>query len=259
MKTLLTMEQVSLTYHSESGETLAVDKLDFKVNEGEFIAIIGPSGCGKTTILSLMAGLINPSSGKILLRGEEIDKRRNKLGYMLQKDELFPWRTIKKNVSLPLEIQKKMSAQNLEYAINLLSKYGLKEFIDHYPDQLSGGMRQRVALIRTLTAKPDILLLDEPFSALDYQTRLSVCEDVFKIIKTEKKTSILVTHDISEAVSVADRIILLTSRPASVKKEYLPNFDKNLTPLQRRENPMFRIWFEKLWRDLHDETTREYK
>lgn len=252
MEKLLTLNNVGLIYHSPGGETAAVKDMNLTVYDGEFVAVIGPSGCGKTTVLSLMAGLIQPSYGKVLLRGQEVKYQAEKLGYMLQRDELFPWRTIKNNVLLPLEIRRQKTPENERYALGLLEKYGLKEFADKYPDQLSGGMRQRVALIRTLAAKPDLLLLDEPFSALDYQTRLSVCEDVFNIIRKEKKTTVLVTHDISEAVSVADRIILLSPRPAFVRKEYTPDFDKNLSPLHRREDGRFRDWFELLWRDLND-------
>lgn len=247
------MENVSLVYHTEKNETRAVDRLNFTVYEGEFVAIIGPSGCGKSTVLSLIAGLLKPSAGKVLLGGEEVDGSGKKLGYMLQRDELFPWRTIEKNVLLPLEIKRIRTRENRQYALDLLEKYRLKEFAGSFPDELSGGMRQRVALIRTLVAKPDLLLLDEPFSALDYQTRLDVCEDVFRIIRSEKKTSVLVTHDISEAVSVADRIILLSSRPARVRKIYTPPFKGDTTPLERREDGRFRDWFELLWRDLHDE------
>ncbi|MBQ9482046.1 MAG: ABC transporter ATP-binding protein [Clostridia bacterium] len=256
MKEILTLDKVGLIYHSPVGETQAVKNMSFSVAEGEFVAMIGPSGCGKSTVLNMIAGLIKPSEGKIKLNGEEVSSAAGKFGYMLQRDELFPWRTIRKNVTLPLEIKRIKNKENEDYAFGLLKKYGLKEFADHYPDQLSGGMRQRVALIRTLAAKPDLLLLDEPFSALDYQTRLSVCEDVFRIIREENKTSVLVTHDISEAVSVADRVILLSSRPAAVRKEYTVDFDKDLSPLKRREDPRFRDWFELLWRDLNDENER---
>ncbi len=252
MKELLTMDNVGLTYHSLEGETVALKGLSFTVCEGESIAVIGPSGCGKTTVLGLISGLIRPTEGQVRLRGKPICGRTEGLGYMLQRDELFPWRSIERNVLLPLEISKELTTESKVYAITLLKKYGLGEFFKRYPDELSGGMRQRVALIRTLASKPDLLLLDEPFSALDAQTRLSVCEDVYGIIKKEKKTSVLVTHDISEAVSVADRIILLSQRPASVKEIYTLDFDKDLTPLERREDGRFRKWFELLWRDLND-------
>jgi len=251
MNEILTLQNVSLAYHTKQGETLAINNLSFSVREGEFIAIIGPSGCGKTTVLSLIAGLIKPSGGKVFLRGEEIVKPEGNLGYMLQKDQLFPWRTIEKNLYLPLEIKKINTELNRQYALSLATKYGLKEFINYYPYQLSGGMKQRAALIRTLAHKPEILLLDEPFYALDYQTRLSVCDDVYNIIKTEKKTAILVTHDIAEAISLADRIIVLSKRPANIINIHNISLLEYKTPLKRREHPDFAKWFEKLWKELN--------
>ena len=207
MNKLLELKNVGLTYQTLNDEICAIDGLSFNCNEGEFISIIGPSGCGKTTILSIIAGLITPTVGSVSISEKPISLKNNNLGYMLQKDQLFPWRTIEKNVYLPLEIKGINSTEKKNYAIDLLKKYGLYEFRKNYPDQLSGGMRQRVALIRTLVADPKLLLLDEPFSALDYQTRLSVCDDVYKIIKAEKKTAVLVTHDISEAISMSDILI----------------------------------------------------
>ncbi len=250
MKKLLELKNVSLTYQTLTDEITAVNGLSFDVNEGEFVSIIGPSGCGKTTILSLIAGLIKPSSGKIMLDGQPISTSNDSLGYMLQKDYLFPWRTIEKNVFLPLEVKRKNTYENKQYALSLLEKYGLGDFKKNYPDALSGGMRQRVGLIRTLAPKPKILLLDEPFSALDYQTRLAVCDDVYKIIKAEKKTAVLVTHDISEAISMSDKIIVLTNRPAKVKSIHWTNIIGD-TPLRKRENADFSVWFEKIWRELN--------
>lgn len=252
MKKLLELKNVSLTYQTLTDEITALDGLSFNCNEGEFVSIIGPSGCGKTTILSLIAGLISPTSGKILIDGYPVDKSNDNLGYMLQKDQLFAWRTIEKNILLPLEIKRKVTPENKEFANNLLKKYGLIDFKKNYPDQLSGGMRQRAALIRTLVSNPKLLLLDEPFSALDYQTRLSVCDDVYKIIKAESKTAVLVTHDISEAISMSDKIIVLTARPAMVKSIFRPNIDGD-SPLRRRESKEFGILFEKIWRDLTNE------
>ncbi len=245
---ILSFEGVSLTYHTNTGETLAAKDMSFCVYEGEFIAVIGPSGCGKTTVLSLAAGLLKPSAGKIRVRGEK--KGAEVFGYMLQRDELFPWRTVEANIFLPLEIQKKNTPENRNRALSLAEKYGLGGFLKHYPDQLSGGMRQRAALIRTLAIQPEILLLDEPFSALDYQTRLSVCDDVYNIIRSEKKTALLVTHDISEAISVADRILVLSARPASVVASHELEFG-NTEPLKRRESPRFSSWFEILWKELN--------
>ncbi len=197
-----TLEIVNLTmkFHTLSGETEAVDNFSLNVKEGEFVSIVGPSGCGKSTILSLIAGLITPSSGKIYIDGEEVLGPTNKIGYMFQKDNLFEWRTIFQNVSIGLEIQHKNTAENKNKLEDMLTKYGLKSFRNYYPRQLSGGMRQKVALIRTLSLSPDILLLDEPFSALDYQTRLAVSDEIGAILKSEQKTAILVTHDISDAI-----------------------------------------------------------
>jgi NitT/TauT family transport system ATP-binding protein len=243
MKEILRFENVSMRYHTKQGETIAVQDLNFSVREGEFTAIIGPSGCGKTTLLSLAAGLLTPSSGRILSNGVSF-------GYMLQRDELFPWRTIEKNLYLPLEIKGTNTSENRETALALAEKYGLKQFLKSYPSALSGGMRQRVALIRTLALNPDVLLLDEPFSALDYQTRLNVCNDVYKIIRQEHKTALLITHDISEAISVADKIFVLSKRPATILSEHVVSFPES-EPLKRRENKDFSKWFEILWEELN--------
>lgn len=251
MTDFIKLENLSLTYHTKQNETLAIKNLSFTANDGDFVALIGPSGCGKTSILSLIAGLLRKSSGTITIDGKEIIGPDNDIGYMLQKDHLFPWLTIEKNVRLPLIIKNIKTSKNIDYINDLLRKYGLWDFRSFYPEQLSGGMRQRAALIRTLASKPKLLLLDEPFSALDYQTRLSVCDDVYKVIRTEKKTAILVTHDISEAISLADKIIVLTNRPAKVKCTYYTDFDKSLTPLKRREDNKFSAWFEKLWKELN--------
>ena len=247
---LLEFKDVSLTYHTKTGETLAAEHMSFSVSEGEFVAVIGPSGCGKTTVLSLAAGLLKPSSGEVLVYGKPPARGAEYLGYMLQKDELFPWRSVESNIVLPLEIKKMNTPERRKQALALAEKYGLGGFLKHLPDQLSGGMRQRAALIRTLAAKPEILLLDEPFSALDYQTRLTVCDDVYNIIRSEKKTAILVTHDISEAISVADRILVLSARPARVTSSHKLGFGSTV-PLKRRESPQFSGWFETLWRELN--------
>lgn len=251
MKKLLELKNVTLNYQTLTEEITAIYGLTFDCNDGEFLSIIGPSGCGKTTILSLIAGLLKPSSGNILIDGKPLAKKNDNLGYMLQKDQLFPWRTIEKNVYLPLEIKKKYNEQNKKFALSLLEKYGLINFKNNFPDQLSGGMRQRAALIRTLVSNPKLLLLDEPFSALDYQTRLSVCDDVYKIIKAEKKTAVLVTHDISEAISMSDKIIVLTDRPAKVKSIHRPILSGN-SPLRKRESSDFGFWFEKIWKELNN-------
>ena len=243
MKEVLRFDNVSMHYHTKQGETIALKDVNFSVAEGEFVAIIGPSGCGKTTLLSLAAGLLSPTKGKVITDG-------GSFGYMLQKDELFPWRTIEKNIFLPLEVKHTDTPENRQRAVALAEKYGLGQFLKSYPSALSGGMRQRAALIRTLSVNPNSLLLDEPFSALDYQTRLSVCDDVYKIIREEKKTALLITHDISEAISVADKIFVLSRRPASVVAEHILSFPEN-EPLKRRENKLFSHWFEILWKELN--------
>lgn len=245
---ILKIEDVSLIYQTNEAETEALKDVNISIEEGEFVAVIGPSGCGKTTVLSLIAGLMRPTRGAIYLDGKKIDKPVGDIGYMLQRDHLFPWRTILQNVLLGSEIQRKKTPEAIQYATDLLEKYGLGDFKKAYPKQLSGGMRQRAALIRTLASRPKILLLDEPFSALDYQTRLSVCDDVHRIIKSEKKTAVLVTHDISEAISLADRIVVLSSRPATVKKIYTPAIEG--TPLHRREDESFSRWFDVIYKDV---------
>lgn len=216
MSTVLEVSGVSYSYHTLSGETPALSNITFSVPEGEFLAIVGPSGCGKSTLLSMIASLMEPESGTISIHGAPASMSRQRIGYMLQKDHLFEWRTIYKNVILGLEIQNRMTEKNLEHVEQLLRDYGLDQFRNARPSELSGGMRQRAALIRTLALNPDLLLLDEPFSALDYQTRLQVCDDVYRIIRKEKKTIILVTHDLSEAISMADRVLILSRRPATV-------------------------------------------
>lgn len=239
---ILSFSGVGYTYHSKNGETQAIRDMTFSVEEGEFVAVIGPSGCGKTTILSLAAGLIKPSCG-------EITRGKAEFGYMLQRDALFPWRTVEKNIFLPLEVKKRNTPEMRENALRLANKYGLGEFLHKKPAQLSGGMRQRVALIRTLAAQPDILLLDEPFSALDYQTRLEVCDDVQSIIKSERKTALLVTHDISEAIALSDKVIVLSSRPATVIAEHKIDFGGD-SPKERRNCPQFASTFETLRDEL---------
>ncbi|MCQ2387801.1 MAG: ABC transporter ATP-binding protein [Clostridia bacterium] len=250
MNKLLELKNISLSYQTIDNEIKAIDNLSFSCNDGDFISIIGPSGCGKTTILSIIAGLIKPTNGSIIIDGKENNDKKEDLGYMLQKDQLFSWRTIEKNIYLPLEIKKTLTQKNKDYAKSLLKKYGLYNFRKNYPEQLSGGMRQRVALIRTLVSNPKLLLLDEPFSALDYQTRLSVTDDVYKIIKAEKKTAVLVTHDISEAISMSDIIVVLTERPAKVKRIFYPNLLGD-SPLKKRESKNFGLWFEKIWKELN--------
>ncbi|TYQ15855.1 UNVERIFIED_CONTAM: NitT/TauT family transport system ATP-binding protein [Acetivibrio alkalicellulosi] len=251
MKCLVEVSNLFMRYHSLNGETDALVNVNFSVKKGEFFSIVGPSGCGKSTLLSLIAGLIIPSSGQVLIDGKPVLGTSEKVGYMLQKDYLFEWRNIFQNVLLGLEIRKKITEENKNYVLNLLDMYGLAEFKDKYPSQLSGGMRQRAALIRTLASKPEILLLDEAFSALDYQTRLSVADDIYSIIKRENKTAILVTHDIAESISLSDRVMVLSKRPGSVKSIHniALSVDKKST-LSSREAPEFREYFNKIWKEL---------
>ncbi|MCD7717707.1 MAG: ABC transporter ATP-binding protein [Lachnospiraceae bacterium] len=284
MTPLLELNHVSYAYHSKSGETYALSDISFQVFPGEFIAVIGPSGCGKSTLLSLISGLLIPESGSILVDGQPCRPNAKRsfmgctscrrtdvrghiqpcrpnvkhrstgsgIGYMLQKDHLFEWRTIYQNITLGLELQHKQDPASLKRADQMLIDYGLDRFRDAKPGELSGGMRQRVALIRTLVPDPELLLLDEPFSALDYQTRLSVCDDVAAILRREKKTAILVTHDLSEAVSMSDRVLVLTKRPASIRSVLKMEFaQKNLTPLERRNAPEFPRYFNLLWKELN--------
>lgn len=250
--TILKLSDICVKYHSPSQETIAIKNLSFDVYDKEFLTILGPSGCGKSTVLSLISGLIPPSSGKIKENIKE-NCEIQKIGYMLQKDYLLDWRTIKQNVLLGLEIRKKLNKQTKKYAIELLKKYGLGDFLNYYPSELSGGMRQKAALIRTLAVKPQILLLDEPFSALDYQTRINLSEEVLKIIKNENKTAILVTHDISEAISLSDRIIIFSKRPSRVKKVLKLDFNtQKLSLKEKRKNKKFNEYFDDIWRELDD-------
>ena len=254
MKPLLDITDVSLSYHSLSGETPALSHISFQLMPGEFLAIVGPSGCGKSTLLNLICGLIRPEQGQILLDSTPVTSGDCRIGYMLQKDHLREWRTIYKNVLLGLEIRRELTAEKLAYVDQLLSDYGLDKFRQAHPSELSGGMRQRAALIRTLALKPELLLLDEPFSALDYQTRLNVSDDIGRILHQEKKTAILVTHDISEAISMADRVIILSPRPAIIRKIVPIHFDlENRTPMASRNSPDFKSYFNLIWRELnHD-------
>lgn len=246
---IIELNHVSYTYHSKSGETPALSNISFQIQPNEFLAIVGPSGCGKSTLLSLLAGLLSPDQGQIL-------KSSNiKIGYMLQKDLLLSWRSIWKNVMLGLEIQNQENKEKIEYAKFLLKEYELENFIYKKPSELSGGMRQRVALIRTLVLNPDILLLDEPFSALDYQTRLIVSSDIASIIRKEKKTAIMITHDIAEAITLADRVIVLSDRPAKVLQDIPIHFSiDRVDPLAIRSTEEYHQYFDFIWRTLCNES-----
>lgn len=251
MGPIVEVHNLGMKYQSMNGEINALDNINFYVAKGEFISIVGPSGCGKSTLLSLISGLLVPTTGYVLINGSRVSGTTREVGYMLQKDHLFDWRTIMENVLLGLEIQKAVTAENRQYVESLLKIYGLYEFKDKYPDQLSGGMRQRAALIRTLAARPEILLLDEAFSALDYQTRLAVTEDIYQIIKKENKTAVMVTHDIAESISMADRVIVLTKRPATIRNIHEIKLScSTRTPLSSREAPEFRHYFNQIWKEL---------
>lgn len=242
---ILTIKKLSKIYHTNKSEIPAIKDLNLNIKEGEFVAIVGPSGCGKTTLLSILCSLEEKSQGEIIYT-----QGKQKMGYMLQNDTLFPWLNILDNTLLGLKIEKNITKENIQKVTKLLETYGLKDFIKKYPNNLSGGMRQRVALIRTLATNPDILLLDEPFSALDYQTRLAVSDDVWKIIKKEKKTTIIITHDIAEAISMADRIIVLTNRPAKVKSIYTIEMKNKQNPINNRKQKEFQYYYDKIWKDI---------
>lgn len=251
MSNILEVKNVGKKYQSKEGEILAIRDVNFKVKKGEFVSIIGPSGCGKSTLLSVIAGLEERSDGEVYLEDEKIETISSQIGYMLQKDCLLEWRTVFSNTLFGLEVKGNKTAENIQYVEELLKKYHLYEFKDKYPSELSGGMRQRVALIRTLAVKPKLLLLDEAFSALDYQTRIMVTNDIYSILRKENITAIIVTHDISEAISMSDRIIVLTKRPGTIKSIHNIEFDiPNRTPLNCRENPKFSEYFNTLWKEL---------
>ena len=242
---ILIINNLSKIYHTNKSEIPAIKDLNLNIKEGEFVAIVGPSGCGKTTLLSILCSLEEKSQGEIIYT-----QGKQKMGYMLQNDTLFPWLNILDNTLLGLKIEKNITKENIQKVTRLLETYGLKDFIKKYPNNLSGGMRQRVALIRTLATNPDILLLDEPFSALDYQTRLAVSDDVWKIIKKEKKTTIMITHDIAEAISMADRIIVLTNRPSKVKSIYTIEMKNKQNPINNRKQKEFQYYYDKIWKDI---------
>lgn len=244
MQNILEFHEVDYAYHSMDGEVPALENINFTVGEEEFLVIVGPSGCGKSTLLDLIFGLLQPEHGSVIVDPDAV-------GYMLQKDHLFGWRTIEKNILLGLEIQHRLTPDTRAYATELLKKYGLYEFRKKRPSELSGGMRQRAALIRTLVTRPQLLLLDEPFSALDYQTRLNVADDIGSIIRSEKKSAILVTHDLSEAISMGDRILILSARPGTVIRTIDLDFDPALSSIERRETDAFKQYFSELWKEMN--------
>ena len=254
MEQILELKNISKKYQVKQGEVLALQNINLKVKKGEFISIIGPSGCGKSTLLSIISGLEEKSTGEIYLEGKKVEKLSDQIGYMLQKDCLLEWRTIFSNAIFGLEIKGKLSKESKEYIEELLKKYNLYEFKDKYPSELSGGMRQRAALIRTLATNPKILLLDEAFSALDYQTRIMVTNDIYSILRKENITAIIVTHDISEAISMSDRVVVLTKRPGTVKDIHKIDFEiEDRNPINCRESPKFSKYFNTLWKELKND------
>ena len=248
---ILQVKNIGLIYHTNSSEMKALSDISFNVEKGEFVSIIGPSGCGKSTLLSIIAKLISPSYGEILINNVPLQESKTTLGYMLQKDHLFEWRNIWQNVILGLEIKNNINDKNLEFVENLLKRYDLINFKTYKPSQLSGGMRQRAALIRTLAINPEILLLDEPFSALDSQTRLTVSNEIVNIIKNENKTAILVTHDINEAISLSDKIIVFSNRPSKVINIHKINLSKESDIINLRTSHEFNECFNTIWKELN--------
>lgn len=253
----LEVSDLNYSYHTKTGETKALSGIDLSVKKGEFLAIVGPSGCGKSTLLNLIAGLLPLREGSITIEGTPVGEHRDKIGYMLQKDHLLPWRTTEENICLGLEINKTKTKEKLALAEKMLKQYGLYEFKGVKPAELSGGMKQRAALIRTLVMEPELLLLDEPFSALDYQTRLSVGDDIYAILKKEGKTAVLITHDIAEAISMSERIIILTRRPGRIKKEVKISLTMEdgrapSNPSEGRSAREFATYYQKIWKELMD-------
>jgi NitT/TauT family transport system ATP-binding protein len=251
MNPILSINNVNYSYHTTDGQTAALSDINLLVYPGSFISIVGPSGCGKSTLLSLISGLIQPESGEIYINNVPAAEARMHIGYMLQKDNLFEWRSVYRNVLLGLEMRKQCTTEKLQLVNSMLDAYGLEQFKNAKPSQLSGGMRQRAALIRTLALEPDILLLDEPFSALDYQTRLEVSDDIAKIIKEQNKTAILVTHDISEAISMGEQVVVMSNRPGTIKDVVDIHLSiENRTPFLSRTAPEFSTYFNKIWKEL---------
>ena len=248
---VLSVEGVRKAYQTPMGETVALEDITFSMERGDFFSLVGPSGCGKSTLLSIVAGTLAPTSGRVVVAGETVTAPSPHIGYMLQQDNLLEWRTVRQNVLLGLEIRRRLTPATRERADRLLETYGLAEFADSRPSQLSGGMRQRVALIRTLAVNPDILLLDEAFSALDYQTRMEVTEDVYRIIRQERVTALMVTHDIPESISMGDRVLILSPRPAVIREQLPIVFDlPERSPMRCRGLPAFASYFDYIWKEL---------
>lgn len=251
------LKKLDLIYVTDREAVLALEGLDLSVYAGELISLVGPSGCGKTTLLSLIAGLITPSRGEVLLHGKPVRGPSPEVGYMLQQDYLFPWRSILDNALLGLELTGRLNDQSRDEVLELLNGLGLENTADKYPHQLSGGMRQRVALVRTLATNPDLLLLDEPFSALDYQIKLQLEDLVVDTLRQRNKTGVLVTHDLSEAIAVSDRVIVLEAHPGRIRSMYqIPEHIRRTQPFYAREENGFNELFHEIWRDLEAQEER---
>lgn len=242
---LLSINHLSKVYYSKESEIHAIKDITFDLYAKEFISIVGPSGCGKSTFLNILTGMDTKTNGEITYYKDDL-----KIGYMLQSDCLLPWKTILDNACLGLELKHIKTEENTSYVKKLLETYGLGDFMDKYPQELSGGMRQRVSLIRTLALKPDILILDEPFSKLDYQSRLRVSDDVYQIIKNEGKTAIMVTHDLAEAISLSSKVIVLSKRPSEIINIYDILREQDLTPIENRKDKNFAMYYDLIWKDL---------
>jgi NitT/TauT family transport system ATP-binding protein len=248
-------DAVTKVFRQRDQQVVAIRDMSFTLRDQEFVSILGPSGCGKSTTLKLISGLDFPAAGSVRLDGAAVKGPTPKVGFMLQKDQLLPWRTILENVTIGLETQGMPRAERIDRARSLIAKYGLGGFENAYPRHLSGGMRQRVVLARTLAADPEILLLDEPLSALDYQTKLKMEEELVRILQEERKTVLLITHDIAEAVSVSDRVLVCSGRPGRIKAEFAMPFSKGHSPQEARNEPSFNEHFNLLWRELEADVT----
>jgi NitT/TauT family transport system ATP-binding protein len=247
----LSLKAIQHTYFTVSSATTALKDVSLDVKEGEFVSFLGPSGCGKTTLLSIIAGLIKPTSGTILLENKPVTRAENEIGYMLQQDYLFPWKTIEENIQLGLKINRSLDEEKRKQTLSLLEQMGLQKVEAAFPKQLSGGMRQRVALVRTLATEPKLLMLDEPFSALDFQTKLKLEDLVSNTLKRFKKTAILVTHDIGEAIAMSDTIILFSRSPGRIHKTFhVPSELKALSPFEARNHPLYNELFKTIWKEL---------
>jgi NitT/TauT family transport system ATP-binding protein len=248
---ILKLEQVSHYYFSTNSYTKALENISFSIEKSEFISLLGPSGCGKSTILSIIARLMKHTTGNIYIHDALIEESNAEVGYMLQQDYLFPWKTILDNILLGPKIQKRKNVNTIEQAEKLLKEVGLEQVLHQFPGELSGGMRQRAALIRTFMNDPEIFLLDEPFSSLDYQTKLKLEELVAEILANYNKTTVLVTHDIGEAIAMSDRIIMMTANPGKIATIYdVPIELRNQSPMAARKHPKFQILFDKIWQEL---------